>query len=118
MKITLRELIRIDAALGKILHAPLPIKIAFKLRRVVRLLRDDISVLEETRRALISKYSEDQGNGRFKFYEDTREEFENEYSILMDQEIEFDFEPISIEDLQGVSLSATEALDLEKFIVE
>jgi len=118
MKITLRELIQIDSALGRVLEAPLPIKTAFKFRKIVKLLRTDVQVLEETRKMLIERYSVAEESGRRRLIEDTREEFEKEYQELMDQEIEFDFEPVSINELSSVSLSAKEAFDLERFIGE
>lgn len=117
MKITLRELLQIDGALGRVLEAPLPIKTAFKFRRLVKLLRTDVQALEETRKMLIERYSVEEG-GRRRLIDDSKEEFEQEYQELMDQEIEFDFEPVSISELSGLSLSAKEAFDLERFIKE
>jgi len=119
MKIKLSEILASKEALSKILDQELPIKTSFKLTKLVKFLDPELKNIEDHRIKLIKKYGEEteEGEVAVKGIDNIRQ-FNTEFSSLLDEEIEIDFEPIPIDSLEKVVLNAADVMRIEKFVLQ
>ena len=109
MKVTLKNIYGASNILGLLVEQQLPIRIAFRLTRLITRLNDEYTNLDETRRKLLEKYGtkikeSDPNNPSFTFEPENQEKFTKEFNELLEEQIEIDWEPISIDDL-GTNLT-------------
>jgi len=117
MKIKIGLVIASQASLNKLLSLELPIKIAFRLNRLLKELQDPIKLAEDQRLVLVKKYgSEDEESGQVRVTEANMAEFVKQVTELHEEEIEISFKPIDVEDLGDAKLSAFEVNALESFV--
>lgn len=128
MKVTLREFQLAKQGFDKLLTAPLPILIGFKLIRLTRIANEYLEDIEKQRVKLVEQYGEkamikDPTTGKdVETAEvpqgDKMKEFRDEMIKLLDQEVELDgFEPIKISEFEGhLEMTALELASMDKFI--
>lgn len=114
MKVTLRNIYGASNILGLLVEQQLPIRIAFRLTRLITRLNEEYSNLDTHRKKLVDEYGEiikesDPNNPAYTFSEENQEKFTTEFNDLLDEEVELEWDAISIEDLgTGITLSVRE----------
>jgi hypothetical protein len=115
----LAELYALTRSLPKLTQKELPIKTSFKLLKFLKRSSEEIEIAEKTRIKLVEKYAKERKDGEeMKVADENREKFQEEFSSLIEEEVNIDFELISIEELGNISVSAMDLVPLEKIIKE
>lgn len=112
-------------SLTKLLTKELSIKTSYKLSKLGKLIIDEYKLFEETRMKIIDKYGDkdEEGNiiqndNKITIPKENLDSFNKEFNELMDIEVKFDFEPISIDKLGEINISPIDLMVLGDFIVE
>jgi single-stranded DNA-specific DHH superfamily exonuclease len=108
MKVSLGEIYMSTSAMNKMIDASLPAKLSFRLVRAMREMNDVLKNLEEERSKLIKKYGKDNGDGNITVSEENKSQFLEEFTNLLSEEIEIQWEPIDPEALGDISLSVSD----------
>ena len=121
MKVQLRELQALAQGITSILEEKLPAKAAYWLARNGDKLDQELRAFEKTRIATLEKHARKDKDGKAvikgKEYQlDKREAFEVEMNKFLDEEVEVDLKPISLETLGDVKLKTIDMIRLQKII--
>lgn len=108
--------------LVKLFKTEVPVKTAYKLGKIQKLLAEENARYDELRQEIVKKYGEkdDKGElkvdelGNIRIEEKSTEKFMNEMRDLIS--IEFDTPKVSMNDLGELQLSSTELLMLEDLL--
>ena len=127
LKLQLRDFIFVNSAgsvilnegITKLMGSSLPVKIAYEFGKLIKKLSEETVLFSERRNALIMQYgAKDETTGIFSV--DQKSEafvaFSKDYMELLSIEVTVEFEPMSIDSLGSISLSALDMILLEKFI--
>ena len=115
MKFTLGEVYRITRSLPILTDKELPIKVSYRLLKFLKSCSAEMGPLEESRTKLVEKYSEPTQDIRdLKVKDENLDKFQTEFTALLDEEVEIDFNPLSIDDLGDISVSAKDLAPLQK----
>ena len=110
MKIKLLKLKNAEDVLNKLINIDLPIKTSYKLMKLLEFVSNELKQTEALRIKLIKKYGEEEGHN-FVVKNENMTKFTEEYAPLMDQEVDFNFDPIDISEFGDIKLNA---LDIAK----
>lgn len=112
-------------SLTKLLTKELPIKTSYKLSKLGKQVFEEFKTFQEIREKMINKYADrdEEDNiididGKVTILSDNIDKFNKEINELMDIDISFNFEGVSIEELGEIEISGIDLLNLEDFIVE
>ena len=118
MKLTLGDIRVMKDPMIKLLDDTLPIKVAWKLTKLVKVFDKELAEIEEFRISLIKKLGVQDDEGSIKVPEDKMSDFIDEFNELLLTEIDVDFEPIDIEQLgESLSISTKDLISLDKIFV-
>jgi type IV secretory pathway TrbF-like protein len=118
MKLKLSEIQKAQQPLQKIMNADLPIKIAFRLSRMAKAVNDVFTDIETQRVKLVEKYGTSTDKGVTVNPENVTK-FQEEFgTFIAEESVELKVEPIKLELLEGLQLTALDMLALEPFISE
>jgi hypothetical protein len=118
--ITIAHLMDAQPALERLASTPLPVKTAFQVAKLLRLARPEIQQFTEHRDALIRELGAERRHGAETLIEVTpanREAFIAKVQELAALEVTLPIDPVEIAALDGTSVSATDLLALDRFIV-
>lgn len=115
MKLTNSTIANSIVTLNKLNSMPLPIKVAFKLRKNIKTLKGKAAFIEEQRIALIKQYGTEK-DGKIKVSEENNEKFYREYEDLMAIEDEVSIMPLKLDEFENVKLSSKD-LDSIAFMI-
>ena len=119
IEFTLGELKSIEESLKKLLILTLPIKISYKLSKVLAKISKELALLEEQRMNLVRKYGEENPETKeIRVQPDQMPAFINEFNELLQETVKFDFEPVSIDSVGDIEFSPLDMANLEKFFAE
>ena len=128
IKIKLHTLPQSIESLNKIIEKDIPIKLSYKLIKLYKKLTKEVEQYEESRMKLINKYGEKKEDGQLNVREngivtinpENMQKFQQELLELGDIDIEMEFNPIKLEELEdaGVAMSPKHLMMLDEFIVE
>lgn len=118
MELTIGELREAQGALVKILTTEQPFKLAYRLKKIARILEAELKEMEEVRIEKVKKYGKVLPRGGFQVTEGNSEIFNKEMKEINDTKINLDIQPIPLDLLEGIKLSPQEVVQLEKFIEE
>ena len=104
-------------SLKKLLGTDLPVKVSYKLSKIVKKVNSEIKELEDKRIELIKQYGELKDE-KIEVKPENLVLFMSELQTLLDLEIDLDIQPIKLDELGDIKFSAVDLADLEKFIVE
>jgi len=96
MKVKLSDVYVSVPVLTKLLDLELPINVSYKVMKLVNNLNTELKNIEEQRVKLVKKYSNNEQNT---VTEEKKQEFLNEFSVLLNEEIEVDWNPVPTETL-------------------
>lgn len=98
MKVKLGDVYVSVNVLNKILDTELPVTVSYKMMKLVNKLNDELKTIEDQRVKLVKKYStEEQGT----VSEDNKNKFLQEFSVLLETEIDLDWEKIPLKTLDN-----------------
>jgi hypothetical protein len=121
MLFKLSELFGITRSLPKLTDKELPIKISYRLLKFMKRASEEMDVLEKARVKLVEKYSDKKNKNKedekeVKVADENKNEFQEEFAKLLEEEIEIDFDIISISELGDISFAAKDLMFLDKII--
>lgn len=109
INLTLAELKGMEAPLTRLLEQQLPIKASYRLSKILRLISKELTELENHRKDLIRNLGEVLENGDVTISNpENLQKFQDEFTELLKEAVEFDYAPLSIEAL-GENLTLTVA---------
>jgi hypothetical protein len=112
MKLKLVELIQVGQAAKNILNKELPVKTADRFSKFVDFLNANLVQAENKRIELVRKYGnqieDDQKQSKMEVQEENKPKFKEELDQMLATEVEFDFEPVSLNELGDIAISPTQ----------
>jgi len=118
MKLKLGEIQDMKDPLGRLTNEQLPMKIAFKLNKLVRSFDENLQAIEEERVKLVKSLGKMDDNGSLQVPKENMEEFQKQYVELMVEEVEVSFEPFDLEDFSNAKITTQDMLKLDKLFKE
>ena len=119
MKFKLIEIYNLVKGLAKVTEKELPIKVSYRLSKFLKICSSEMEIMEASRVKLVEKYSDsDMSEKNKKVADENIDKFQEDFTSLVNEEIDIDFEPISINDLGDISISANDLLFISKIIKE
>lgn len=112
MQMKLGEILEMKDPMVRLSNEKLPLKLAFKLAKVIKAIDEHLSSVNEVRQKLFTKLAVEK-DGQMVVPDDKVQEFNEEWSELLNSDVDVDFEPISLDDLPEVELTAQDMLKLE-----
>lgn len=130
MKIKMAEIKAIEEPLSKLMTKELNIKIAYRLSKFLKVVGVELQELENNRIRLVRKYGNkvenkdndpkkknNKGEVEFKITPKNEQKFIDEYNELLRLEIEVDFNPILLSELEGIQITTIDMMRLENIII-
>lgn len=106
-----------EGVLGKLVRQNLPATAAFKLMKLTKAIETEYQTAEQARVKLVEKYGEkvkkDDGTEALEVLKPRTGDFLKELTALLETEVEIPFEPLPITTLDGVNITAVEAMLIE-----
>jgi hypothetical protein len=119
MEIRLAEIKKIEGSLNKLVTKDIKIKLAYKIGKLLKVLNEELKSLENARINLVKKYGKkEEGSEDVRVPIEKTEEFMLEFNGLMQEKITVDFEPIPYQEFGDISLSVTDILSLDGYIIK
>lgn len=118
MKATLQQIQDGFISLGKLASADLPVKTAYWLKRIAKAAEGEMKQLDEVRVQLVKKYGEEDAEGNVKVKDENLEPFANEFGELLKESIDLPGDPIALDRLGDVKLSALDLMRLDWLIID
>jgi len=115
MKIQIKDLLSANESLKLVVKKELPVKCSYRLMRLANKISSELKVFDANRVELLKKYGE-KIKGGFKIKPENKENFEKDIEILLNEKLNFDFEPIPLEVFGDIKTSLADMLGLDKFI--
>ena len=124
LKIKLGEIEQILMSMKSLVEKELPVLISYKISKLVIGLDNEFAVFNSTRFSLTEKYGKKKEDGELDVNEkgmatilpEKMKEFNSEFGVLTNQEIEIEFEPISIQDLDDIKIPAKDLIFIREFL--
>jgi len=102
-------------ALVKFSGMPFPVKTAYRVSKIVRILLAEYQLVEDQRRKMVQEMGEASEDGETVVSEKNKAQFLEDLNDLLTEEVEVDFEPLKFSEIGGdIVLSAQEFAILEK----
>jgi len=124
MKLTNNQLQNSTIALSKLSQKELPIKISFLLAKNISHINAELKIYNDERQKLVEKYSiKDKNdkpiieNNQIKLQPKLINDWNKDMSELLSIENEVNIKQFSIDNLEGISISASEIMAI-KFMIE
>lgn len=116
MRVTINQVIRSTEALNALAVSKQPVKIAWRISRVLRMLEPEVKAFNEARLGLINQHAE-VIEDQFRVAPEKVSVFTTALQALLDEEIELAITPIEIDALSG-DITAQDIASLEWLLVE
>ena len=99
MQITLYELKNLEEPLSRLINQRLPIKVAYRLSKMLTKVTKELSTLETHRQALIKEFGDVSEDGQSIAITDPEKLklFQEQFMELLQENIELNYEPVSIQ---------------------
>jgi hypothetical protein len=118
MEITLGELLNGKEPLEKLVNLEINIRTAFRLSKVITKVNTELQLFEEKRMELVNKYGTADDDGNVTVSQENIAAFQNELGELISLEVALDFEPVDIDEIGDVKMTAAEMMFIQKFVKE
>ena len=106
MKVKLSEVVGSVEALKNILALKLPIKVSYRISKLVsNQVEGELKEYNEQRNKLVKEFGTENEDGSTSVKEDRLKEFSEELQKLLDVDVKFDFEPIKLEEIENVDIA-------------
>lgn len=118
MNIKLSQLVNSVQVLNKILNSDkLPVTDAYRLSKSIKKIQDELQNFDKYRIELIKKYGDETGDGNYQVKPEYESNFRQELNELLNIEVGIGLNPITLDSLSKVNLSAIE-LSLIDYLIE
>lgn len=115
-EVQLSELKQIEPSLNKLVQMQLPVKISYRLSKVLKKISQELNTLEETRQTLVKKLGVlNEDTQQIEVPQDRVQDFVKEMEEVLSESYELEFIPIDIEEITNVTLSPADVINLEMF---
>lgn len=112
MKIKLSQIVGNIENIKALQEIALPVKVSYKIKRLVDKLNPILKSYDEKRNDLIKEFGDEQEDGNFAVKDPEKlKEFAEKLQELLDMEEEIDFEKINIDSLGDIKLEAKIIVD-------
>lgn len=111
IKLKVKDVFDIDPVLTKLIERDLPIKLAFRIGKFVKLLLDEARTIEESRIALFKKYSIKKDDAII-IDPEKAEEFKTEFESLLKEEITLIVDPLPLSILDEIDYLSASPRDM------
>ncbi len=125
VKMKLGEIRFLVNGLRKLIDKELPVKTAYKISKITQAVNIEFNALEVARGNLVKKYGKEEEvskgkvpRGEVKVDPEKEQEFFQEFNTLLDEDMKMDIDPISIDDLENISLTPADLLALQRILKE
>lgn len=124
IEIKLGQLDFIISSFSKLVNKELPIKLSYRLSKLIKLLASEHELFNQNKNEIIKKYAEKDEEGNIKQLENGRvdiinmQSYQNEIGELYEISFNIDFDKIKIDDLADINISVQDLLYLDKFITD
>jgi hypothetical protein len=118
MRVTLKQIYFGYQTLSKIITQELPIKIAFKMSKIIKVLSDEYALIEKQRNQLVAKHGEQQESGEVKVKKENTEIFLSEFEDLLTETVELNIEKIKINNFPETFKINVQDITLIDFLLE
>lgn len=123
MKVRIGQLYQGVRTLNKLVDLELPIGHTFRLTKIVSRAREDFNAIEKIRDRLVRQHgvavtNEDGVETGYQVPDDKRAAFFNDFVEVLNEEVEIDWTPISVDSLPNVRLSINELAAVSFLFVE
>ena len=116
MKLQLKEIINSTEQIKSLLEVKLPIKVSYRLMRLIDKLQPELKIYDDKRNELVKEFGTKQENGDMKVEDPKKlEEFSKKMVELWDVEVDVDFDKLKIDEMGDVNIAPK---DLVSFIFE
>ena len=116
IKTTIEKIINSQEAVNKIADKPLPVKISYRLAKLIKSIESELEVFEGERKKLLERYGTiNEEKQCYNIPNDKTEKFNAEFSQLVGTETELSAEKIDLSN-EDIKLTAKEFIALEPFI--
>ena len=121
MKITLGQVLNSVEGLKKLVNEQLPVKTAYKLKRIMDAVTSESTRIEKTRVELITKYADPQTEEQKEKKEGIKvttkvAEFQKDFLTLLEEEVDLNCVQVPFSDIENVKISVNELTSLEPWI--
>lgn len=124
IKVSLSDIINSASTFRELSEKQLPIRVAFRIARLIRELDKENATFESSRKAIIEKYAmrDEAGkiaqanDGNIILQQNKIEDCNNEWNELLSAEVEINADKISIEDLENIEMTPAQVYNIEAFI--
>ncbi len=120
MKVKLGEITMMQQGLMVLVNQSLPIKLSYKLGKILRQVDNEVQEIENSRIELVKKYgTPDDETKTIKVLDKDQEKFMEEYGDLLNVEVELDIIPIHIDELpDDIKITPQQLIYLDRFIIQ
>lgn len=108
MKIKVSKLVNAVPSIKYLMNQSLNAKVSLKLARFINTISNEMNAVEETRKMLFDRYSDGT-----KILNESNLKFEEEMKSLLETEISINMEPISIAELNTISIPINHMMNLD-----
>lgn len=115
MNATLAQVLDMKEPLGRLSNEKLPLKIAFKLSKVIKAIDEHLTDINTQRENLFTDLAvegKDDQKGQLVIPQENVDEFNKQWGELLGVEVEVNFDPVSFDDLPDVQLTPQDMLKL------
>lgn len=115
----LKQLVeQIAPSMSHIAQAKLPVKIAYRLAKNIRIIQPELDAFNDARTKLLVEYGKPAGDGQnYMFEGENGEIFTRELNILLDVDVEITLMRVSLDELQTISLEAGHVANLMDVVI-
>lgn len=126
IKITLEELVNSQNILQKLITEKFPISTSYAISRIIKKVNIELKEFYDAQSEMAEKYGErnelgtlltDLKTGNTPVKEEYKEQFQKEMTDLLKIEVILEVNPINIEQLSNINVSAQELFWLDKFLI-
>lgn len=105
MQLKLKQLIESQESIGKLIETKLPVKVSYRLNRLVNYINPELRIFTEKRLELFKEFGvHDTEKDIWEIKPENSETFTEEITKLMDEEVNIDFQTLKLADLGDISI--------------
>ena len=114
MQITLKQVFFGQPVIQKLANQAMPIKVAFRMNKLLKKIADEYENIEQQRTVLIKKYGKETDDNKIEVNKENVEQFTAEFVELLEEETDLDIEPVNASLLpDSISLTPQEMAAIE-----
>jgi len=120
MKFMLAEIRGIQRGLTTLSQMTLPIKLSYRIGKLINVCNDEAIAIEEARIKLVKQYSVENSEKPGEFIVATENDvvFRTKFTKFLEEEIDIDVTPISLSELGDIKITPLDLAGLSKIIVD